>query len=148
MLLYKYFAVKYKLRRPTGLLFLSLSSFAIVAANGEITKIMDLEKEETMKNCSLAWPGHSLHRALLLSAYTESNNALRKREVWLVSHDQPLFLQTTHPRHAKSVRSTGKRGWLRKIRRTAAKKRWIRKVFPAVKIKLTKYAAQHGIWWL
>ena len=130
MLLYKYFAVKYKLCRPTGLLFLSLSSFAIFAANGEITKVMDLEKEETMKNCSLVWPDHSLCRALSLSAYTESNDALRKSEVWLVSHSQPLFLQTAHPRHAKSARSTEKRGWLRKtevwphkIRRTAAKKR-------------------------
>ena len=74
-----------------------------------------------MKNCSLAWPDHSLRSALSLSAYTESNNALCKREVWLVSHSQPLFLQTAHPRRAKSVRSTGKRGWLRKVRRTAAK---------------------------
>ena len=39
MLLYKYFAVKYKLRRPTGLLSLSLTSSAIVAANEEITKL-------------------------------------------------------------------------------------------------------------
>ena len=52
--MYKYFAVKYKLRRPTGPLSLSLSSSDSVAANGEITEVMDLEKEETMKNCSLA----------------------------------------------------------------------------------------------
>ena len=92
MLLHKYFAVKYKLCCPDGLLSLSLSSSANVAANGEV---MDLEKEETMKNCSLAWPEHSSLRALSFSAYTESNNALCGREVWLVLHSQPLFLQTT-----------------------------------------------------
>ena len=86
MLLYKHFVVKYKLRCPTGPLSLSLSSSAIVTANGKITKVMDSEKEETMKNCSLAgWPDHSLHRALSLSVqYTESDNALCGREVRLV----------------------------------------------------------------
>ena len=69
MLLYKYlyFAVKYKLRRPTAPLSLSLSSSAIVAVNGEITKVMDSEKEEIMKNCGLAWPDHPSCKALLLS---------------------------------------------------------------------------------
>ena len=81
MLFYKYFAVKYKLRRPTGPFHFTLSSSANIAANGEITKVMDLEKEETMKNCSLAWPEHSWFRALSLSAYTESNNALHGREL-------------------------------------------------------------------
>ena len=90
MLLYKYFAVKYKLRSPTGLLSLSLSSSAIVAANGEITKVMDSEKEETIKKCSLAWPDHSLHRELSLSAYTESiDNTLHGSEVWLGSAPFP-----------------------------------------------------------
>ena len=122
MLLYKYFAVKYKLRCPTGPLSLSLSSSANVAANGEITKVMDLEKEDTMKNCCLAWSEHSSLRALSLSAYTESNNTLRRREVWLILHSQPLFLWTTHLRHAKSARSAGKRGWPHKTRRIAAKR--------------------------
>ena len=54
ILLYKYFVVKYKFRSSTGPLSLSLSSSAIVAANGEITKVVDSEKEKTMKNCSLA----------------------------------------------------------------------------------------------
>ena len=44
--------------------------------------VMYLEKEDTINNCSLAWPHHSLHMALSLSAYTESDNALRGREVW------------------------------------------------------------------
>ena len=78
MLLYKYFVVKCKLCLPTGLLPLSLSSPAIVAANGEITKVMDSEKEEIMKNCRLVWPDHSPHRALLLSAYTESDIAQKR----------------------------------------------------------------------
>ena len=56
MSLYKYFAVKDKLPRPTGPLSLSLSSSAIVAANGEVTKVLDtVEKEKTeektTKNC-------------------------------------------------------------------------------------------------
>ena len=46
MSLYKYFSVKDKLPHPS----LSLSSSAIVAANGEVTKVMDSEKEKTMKN--------------------------------------------------------------------------------------------------
>ena len=52
----------------------------------KITKVMDSEKEETMKNCSLAgWPDHSLRRALSLSVqYTESDNTLCGREVRLV----------------------------------------------------------------
>ena len=112
MLLYKYFAIKYKLHRPAGLLSLSLSSSANIAANREITKVMELEKEETMKNCSLAWPEHSLLRALSFSAYTESNNALHRREVWLVSCRQLLFLRTACLRRAKRVWSTGSRGWL------------------------------------
>ena len=68
----------------------------IVAANGEITKVMISEKaEETMKNgFSLAWPGslfsHTGHYCFQL-IYTESNNVLRGREVWLVSHSQPSF---------------------------------------------------------
>ena len=126
MLLYKYFAVKYELHRLTGLLPLSLSSPAIIAANGEITKVMDSEKEETMKNCRLAGPNHSLYSALSLSACTESNNALCRREVWLVSHSQPFFL-----------RSAGKRGWLyetkvwlHKTRRTAAKRGEYAKYIP------------------
>ena len=142
MLLYKYFAIKYELRRLTGLLPLSLSSPAIIAANGKITKVMDSEKEETMKNCRLAWPKHSSYSALSFSAYTESNNALCRREVWLVSHSQPLFLQ-----------STGKRGWLyetnvwpHKTRRTAAKRGEYASIFPAVKIELVKYDARHEIW--
>ena len=46
--LYKYFAVKYKLQCPTGLLSLSLSLSlsAIVAANGEITKVVDSERRK------------------------------------------------------------------------------------------------------
>ena len=50
MLLYKYFAVKDKLPCPTGLLFCD-SSLAIVATNEEGTKVIDSEKEKTMKNC-------------------------------------------------------------------------------------------------
>ena len=50
MLLYKYFAVKDKLPRPTGPLFCD-SSLANVAANEEGTKVMDSEKEKIMKNC-------------------------------------------------------------------------------------------------
>ena len=49
MLSYKYLAVKYKVRCQTTARPLFLS-FAIVAANGEITKVMVSEKEETMKN--------------------------------------------------------------------------------------------------
>ena len=64
MLLYKYFAVKSKVCRQTAAgPFLSLSSsYAIVVANGEITKVINgLRKEETIKTgCSLAWPDHSL----------------------------------------------------------------------------------------
>ena len=45
MSLYKYFSVKDKLPFPTGPLSLLLSSFAIVAANGEVTNVMDWEKE-------------------------------------------------------------------------------------------------------
>ena len=109
--LYNYFAVKYKLQRPTGplSLSLSLSLSAIVAANGEITKVVDSEKEETMKNCSLAWPDHSSCRVLSLSVYTESDNALCGREVWLVSHNQPFFLWTACPRCTKSAQYAGKR---------------------------------------
>ena len=50
MSLYKYFSVKDKLLHPTGPVSLSLSSSAIVTANGEVTKVMDLEKEKPMKN--------------------------------------------------------------------------------------------------
>ena len=52
MLLYKYFAVKCKVRRQTAAvpLFCHCHHLAIVAANGEITKVMVSEKEETMKN--------------------------------------------------------------------------------------------------
>ena len=64
ILLYKYLAVKYKLRNPNEPLSLSLSSSATVAANGEITKVADSEKEKTMKNCSLVWPDHSSRKAL------------------------------------------------------------------------------------
>ena len=103
MLLYKYFAGKYKLWPLSS----SLSSSANVAVNGEITKLMDLEKEETMKNCSLAWPEHPSHRVLLLSAIPKAITPC-VGELWLVSCSQPLFLQTTHLRHAKSVHSTGK----------------------------------------
>ena len=139
MLLYKYFAVKCKLCHPIGPLSLSLSSSAIVAANREITKVMDIEKEETMKNCSLAWPEQSSCRALSLSVYAESNNALHEREIWLVlcSHATPFPVERW------------KMGWLHKTRRIAAKEvntQSIYKVFPAVKIELAKYAAQHGIW--
>ena len=51
MLSYKYFVAKDKLLRLTGQLSLSLSSSAIITANGEATKVMDSEKEETIKNC-------------------------------------------------------------------------------------------------
>ena len=69
-----------------------------------------------MKNCCLAWPEHSSIRALMLSAYTESNNTLHGREVWLVSCSQPLFLWTTYLMCTKSVESAGKMGWLCEIR--------------------------------
>ena len=70
--------------------------FVIVIMNccsQSVQKSLDSEKEETMKNCSLAWPDHSSLRVISLSAYTESNNALRGRnlEVWLVSGSQTLF---------------------------------------------------------
>ena len=44
-------------------------------------------------SCSLAWPDRSLvaQGVLSLSAHTESDNVLCGREVWLVSHSQPLF---------------------------------------------------------
>ena len=51
MLLYKYFAAKDELPHPTGLLSCWLSSLAIVAASEENTKVIDSEKEKTMKNC-------------------------------------------------------------------------------------------------
>ena len=120
ILLYKYFAVKYKLCRPTGLLSsslsLSLSSSAIVVANGEITKVADSEKEENIKNCSLVWPDYSLHRVLLLSAYTESDNALCGKEVWLVLHSQPFLLRTSCPRCTKRVWYAGKRAGYARLR--------------------------------
>ena len=50
MSLYKYFSVKDKLHHPTGPVSLLLISSAIVAANGEVTKVMDSEKEKTTKN--------------------------------------------------------------------------------------------------
>ena len=52
MLLYKYFAVKCKVRHQTAAvpLFCHCHHLGIVAANGEITKVMVSEKEETMKN--------------------------------------------------------------------------------------------------
>ena len=58
MLLYKYFAAKDELPHPTGLLSFWLSSLAIVAASEEKlenTKVMDSEKEKTMKNCIYEW---------------------------------------------------------------------------------------------
>ena len=51
MSLYKYFAVQDKLPCLTGSLSLLLSSSAIAAANGEVTKIIDSENEKIMKNC-------------------------------------------------------------------------------------------------
>ena len=50
MSLYKYFSVKDKLPHPTGPLSLSLSLSAIVAGNRDVTKVMESEKEKTMKN--------------------------------------------------------------------------------------------------
>ena len=105
--LYKYFAVKYKLCRPNGPL--SLSSSAIVAANREITKVVDSEKEETMKNCSLACGQITLCAGryrfqLILKAITPC-----MEEIWLVSHSQPFFLRTARPRHTK-VRSLQEKG--------------------------------------
>ena len=46
MSLYKYFIRKDKLLHPIGPLSLSRSSSTIVAANGEVTKVMDLKKEK------------------------------------------------------------------------------------------------------
>ena len=46
MPLYKYFTRKDKLLHPIGPLSLSWSSSTIVAANGEVTKVMDSKKEK------------------------------------------------------------------------------------------------------
>ena len=52
VLLYKYFAPKHKFPCHTELLPLSLSSSVIVATNGEVTEVMDSEKEKSITNCA------------------------------------------------------------------------------------------------
>ena len=98
MLLYKYFAVKYKVRRPTVVFF--IVNLAIVAANGEITKVMDSEMEEAMQNrlYSLSWPDHSSTHSSVPQGIVAFSLAILKmitfcvkERSWLVLHSQPLF---------------------------------------------------------
>ena len=121
-----YFAVECKVRHPTaaGPLSFSWSSSYHCCSQWRNHWSNELRKGGNPEEPTVAYCGQITLQscwALLLSGYTENDSALRRREVWLVSHSQPLFLRTAW--------STGKRGWLRETkvwphetRRTAAKR--------------------------
>ena len=153
MLLYKYFAVKYKVchQTATGPLFLSLSSscqVAIVAANGEITKVMVSEKEETIwrTSCSLAWPDHS-SIAQGVIAFSIITSCKEKRPGW--SHIVSLFFPACGPSgpQEKKVGYTTLRSGHTRLEESQLKEVNTQSIH-TVKSELAKYAAQHGIWWL
>ena len=101
MLLYKYFAVKCKVCHPTAavLLSFSLSSCCHHCSQWRNHLSNGLRKGGNHEEPTVAYHGQitlQSCRALLLSSYTENDNILCKREVWLVSHSQPLFSCRPH----------------------------------------------------
>ena len=72
---------------------------------------MDSEKEENREEPTVAYRDQitlqlalsPTCKALLLSAYTENDNILLGREVWLVSHSQPLFSCGPHGPQEKGM---------------------------------------------
>ena len=119
------FAAKLQLDRC----FCHCHDFAIVAANAEITKVLTsgLRKGGNHKEPAVAQHGQitlQSRRALSLSAYTESDNVQRGREVWLHDLAQPssFFLHADRAVHRKKGWPCETKVWPHETRRIELKK--------------------------